>query len=57
MLDTLAAAYAEDGQFEKAVETAERALTMVPPTIVLSKELQSHRDLFKSKKAFRDVKR
>ena len=56
MLDTLAAAYAESGQFEKAIATAETALKLAQAYPGLAKEIQAHLALFKSGKPYRDKK-
>ena len=52
MLDTLAAAYAEAGDFPKAVKWAEKAVEFAPKE--LKGELQSHLDLFKAHKPYRE---
>jgi tetratricopeptide (TPR) repeat protein len=51
--DTLAAAYAEAGEYDKAVATAEKALTMATKADE-KRDLQSRLDLFKSGKPFRE---
>lgn len=56
MLDTLSAAYAEAGLFEKAAATAENALKLAQAFPSLAKEIQVHLALFKSGKPFRDKK-
>lgn len=50
-LDTLAAAYAEEGQWEKAVEYAEKALQVAPKAKL--EICQQQLDRFKQKKPFR----
>src|SRR5579862_691281 len=56
MLDTLAAAYAEAGQFEKAVATEESALKL-NPNDALAKEIRGHLEMFKAGKAVREGKK
>ena len=51
-LDALAAAYAEQGNFNKAVEYQYRAIEIAPPRI--KKELQKHLQLYKLGRAYRD---
>ena len=55
VLDTLAAAYAEVGQFDRAVETAQRAiqLALVAGNEKLAKDIQSHLELYKAKRPYR----
>ena len=55
-LDTLAVAQAANGQLEAAIETANRALKLCQEKklIQLSKEIQSHLDLFKQHKTYRE---
>ena len=52
-LDTLAASYAEDGQFDKAVEWQEKAIKLLPngPPADWQKRL----DLYRDKKPYRDA--
>ncbi len=50
MLDTLAAAYAENAQMGQAVDAANRALQLVPPDSPMAKDLRAHLELFKSGK-------
>jgi tetratricopeptide (TPR) repeat protein len=54
-LDTLAAAYAEAGDFEQAVQTAERSLKMAQAKgdTALSNDVQKRLLLYKSARAFR----
>ena len=51
-LDTLAAAYAEAGNFEKAVEYQQRAIELAPSKI--KKELQKHLQFYNSGQVYRD---
>ena len=51
-LDTLAAAYAEQGRFDKAVEYQHKAIELAPPQI--KKELQEHLQFYKQRRAYRD---
>ena len=51
-LQTLAAAYAEAGQFEKAIAAAERVLKLVAPDAPIVKEIRAQIELFKAGKAF-----
>jgi tetratricopeptide (TPR) repeat protein len=44
IIDTLAAAYAECGQFDEAVTFAKQAVEKAPPTLV--KDIRAHVDLF-----------
>jgi len=54
-LDTLAAAYAETGDFEKALTVQEEALALVTePDSALAAELRSHRDSFQAGKPWRE---
>ena len=55
-LDTLATAQAANGQFEAAIETANRALKLCQEKklIQLSKEIQSHLALFKQHRTYRE---
>ncbi|MDZ7668598.1 MAG: hypothetical protein U5Q16_03960 [Gammaproteobacteria bacterium] len=54
-LDTLAAAYAETGKFDRAVATQREALTLVPEDEgALAAELQSHLDAFESGDPWRE---
>ncbi len=55
-LDTLAAAYAEAGQFDPAIATAESALKLLQPADPLYKNVQSHLALFKAKQPCRNPK-
>ena len=50
-LDTLAAAYAEQGSFEKAMEYQHRAIELAPPQT--KKELQKHLKLYRSGHPYR----
>jgi len=52
MLDTLAAAYAETGDFPNAVKWAEKAIELAPKEI--KGELRSHLDLFKAHKPYHE---
>ncbi|MBW1912994.1 MAG: tetratricopeptide repeat protein, partial [Deltaproteobacteria bacterium] len=49
-LDTLAAAYAEQGKFDKAVEYQLRAIELAPPQI--GKDLQKRLQLYKLRRAY-----
>jgi len=51
-LDTLAASYAEQGNFSKAVEYQSRAIELASPEII--KELQKRLQLYKLGQAYRD---
>ena len=55
LLDTLAAAYAELGQFDRAVKTAEKAIQLVlaPGKEKLAKDIESRLKLYKAKRPFR----
>ena len=54
-LDTLAAAYAETGQFDLAVKTAQNALQLARDAgqTELLKDIQSHRDFYRAKRPWR----
>ena len=52
MLDTLAAAYAEAGDFPNAVKWAEKAVELAPKE--MKGELRSHLDVFKAHKPYRE---
>ncbi len=54
-LDTLAAAYAELGQFDQAVETAEKAvrLALAAGQQELAKDIRNRLELYKAKRPFR----
>jgi tetratricopeptide (TPR) repeat protein len=56
ILDTLAAAYAADGQFERAADTAAKAITEAQNKgqLDLARQIQERRDLYISGKSFRD---
>jgi TPR repeat protein len=54
-LDTLAAAYAETGKFQQAVETQREAIALVPDDQpVLAAELQEHLVAFEARKPWRE---
>lgn len=54
-LDTLAAAYAETGKFDRAVATQREALALVPEgEVALAEELESHLDAFESGDPWRE---
>ncbi len=55
LLDTLAAAYAEAGQFENAVKTAQKAvqLARAAKSKKLAKNIQSRLDLYKANRPYR----
>jgi Flp pilus assembly protein TadD len=55
VLDTLAAAYAETGQFARAVETASRAMQVASQQDMseLADEIESRRELYRAGHAFR----
>ena len=57
LLDTLAAAYASAGQFEKAVETAQKAVELLNSqgNRKLAEEIEKRIDLYKNSKPYRDV--
>ena len=59
MLNTLAAAYAEVGQFDKAVKTAEKAMQLAraAKNEKLAKDIQSRLKLYKAKRRFRSSAR
>jgi len=54
VLDTLAAAYAASGDFAKAIETAEKAITIAESTgnENLTTELEKHLEFYKQSKAY-----
>jgi hypothetical protein len=55
MMDTLAAAYAEAGQFEKAVDTAEQVLDVIRPHRSVPTEDREFRlKLYRERKAYRE---
>jgi arylsulfatase A-like enzyme len=56
MLDTLAAAMAANGQFDKAVETAEKAIQLAKAIEQneLAQRIQKRQDLYKERKALRE---
>ena len=56
ILDTLAAAYAEAGDFTKAVQTAEAGLTNAREQnkAKLAAEIQQRLELYRQKKPYRD---
>ena len=53
MIDTLAAAYAETGDFDSAVRYAAQALTIKEITSFDSKRIQQHLTLFQQHKPIR----
>ncbi len=55
-LDTLAAAYAEVGEFDKAVKTAERAFLLARDSgkDKLTKDIRSRLELYKAKRPYRE---
>lgn len=53
MLDTLAAALAENGRFDDAVKAGEEALKLLLPEAPLAKEINAHIALFQAKSALR----
>ena len=55
LLDTLAAAYAEGGQFDKAVETAERAIQLAQDSgrEELTKKVRTRLQLYKADRPYR----
>ena len=56
MLDVLAAAYAETGQFVQALETAQRAYQLAKSNNRknLMEQIQSRIDLYRSKQPYRN---
>ncbi len=54
-LDTLAAAYAESGQFDKAVQTQERTLKLASKSNRNYKAYQERLELYRAGKPFRDT--
>ena len=56
-LDTLAAAYAEVGQFEQAVKTAQRAGKLAHKAGMkrLAEDIQARMELYKAKRAYRKL--
>ncbi len=57
VLDVLATAYAEAGDFEKAVATAEAALKALPANAPTREEIQARLQFFKEGKPFREKKK
>ncbi len=55
LLDTLAAAYAEAGEFDKAVKTAQKAIQLARAAKreKLAKDIQSRLELYKAKRPYR----
>ena len=53
-LDTLACAYAEEGDFEKAVTTAAKAIQLLQDKEADSGDVQKRLELFRSAKPYRD---
>ena len=51
-LDTLAAAYAADGDFAKAVEMAEKALQLTGDNEEMANDIRKHIELFKTNKPY-----
>ena len=56
MLDTLGAAYAEAGQFDQAVQTAQNALQLALATknAVRAKNIQNRLELYKANRPYRE---
>jgi tetratricopeptide (TPR) repeat protein len=54
-LDTLAAAQAETGDFEAAVDTMQRSLSLATDDAALRDRLQARRQLYASRRPFRDT--
>ena len=54
LLDTLAAAYAEAGDFKKAVEWQQKALDAASSSPTATRRLQARMDLYKAGKPFRE---
>jgi tetratricopeptide (TPR) repeat protein len=52
-LDTLAAAYAEVGDFDRAVQCVTQAINKMEPDAEYRKEVEDHLALFERKKAYR----
>jgi tetratricopeptide (TPR) repeat protein len=55
ILDTLAAAYAEKGEFDWAIRTSREALPLAPGNRLLAEEIQQRIRLYESKQPFRDT--
>ena len=53
MIDTLAAAYAETGDFDSAMRYAQQALAVKDISEADSKKIQRHLELFKQNKPIR----
>jgi len=53
-IDTLAAAYAEAGDFKRAIEFQQQALRTGNPTESEQKEMRERRSLYEQSKPFRD---
>jgi len=54
LLDTLAASYASAGQFQQAIQTAQKALTLLhPDQSSLVQEIKSRLELYRSEKPYR----
>ena len=56
VVDTLAAAYAEAGRFEQAIETAQRALRLAQDAGEegLAKDIQGRLELYRAKRPWRE---
>ena len=56
MLDTLATAYAETGQFDQAVKTAQKAIQLAQAAgkETLAKDIQGRLDLYEAKRPYRE---
>ena len=59
ILDTLAAAYAETQQFQKAVATAQEAVALAKSAkqAILASRIQSHLDLYRAGRPYREMPR
>jgi tetratricopeptide (TPR) repeat protein len=55
IIDTLAATYAETGDFDKAVECQQNAIKLAGQDEKLLKDLREHLELYQQKKPFRDL--
>ena len=53
-LDTLAAAHAERGEFDRAVETQREAIAALPEESTLSAELQEHLETYLREQPWRE---